>query len=419
MPPAPLPDNEDDRLGKLRSYAILDTPPEAAFDRVTNIARRLFDTPISLISLVDAERQWFKSRYGLDATETPRDLAFCAHAILDDTPLVVEDATRDVRFADNPLVTAAPEIRFYAGAPLVTHDGYNLGTLCVIDTRPRTFGEDERMSIAELAQIAIDEIELREAARTALRENAELVQANACKDEFIALVSHELRTPLTSILGAVTLIDGGAAGALPGRAVELSGIARRNTEHLKKLVDNLLDFQKHRAGMLEFDFQPASPAQIVRDAIDDMSGFAAAQQVRVAIAGNLDDGPGMALLADPLRLRQVFANLLSNAIKFSAAGDTVEIGIERQAETVTVFVADKGPGIPAEFQPHMFRMFAKASGHGQPAGTGVGLALCKAIVEAHGGTIGFSTAPDRGTTFRIDLPLQHSVLSAMQERLSA
>ena len=154
----PYPPDEAARLNVLHEFAILDTPPEERFDRITRLAQRVFDVPIALVSLVDAERQWFKSCQGLSATETPRDISFCGHAILNDDVFVVLDASADVRFADNPLVMGAPFIRFYAGHPLVTPDGSRLGTLCIIDTVPRTFDEAEQRQLADLAAMVRDQI---------------------------------------------------------------------------------------------------------------------------------------------------------------------------------------------------------------------------------------------------------------------
>jgi diguanylate cyclase (GGDEF)-like protein len=150
--------NEAQRLRTLRALELLDTQPEERFDRLTRLARRLFDTPIALMSLVDSDRQWFKSRPGLDFPETPRDHAFCAHAILGEGVLVVPDAMSDERFRENPLVLRFPEIRFYAGAPVRAPDGTAMGTLCVIDHEPRQIGEEDVEALQDLAKVAEQEI---------------------------------------------------------------------------------------------------------------------------------------------------------------------------------------------------------------------------------------------------------------------
>ena len=161
VPAAPLPLDEAERLSALKAYKILDTPAEEAFDRITRMARKVFSTQIALVSLVDGDRQWFKSKAGLEAEETPRSQAFCGFAILQDEPFVVEDATADPRFTDNPLVLGAPNIRFYAGAPLKNQDGHRIGTLCVIDDAPRLFHRTDLALLEDLGEMVMNEIELR------------------------------------------------------------------------------------------------------------------------------------------------------------------------------------------------------------------------------------------------------------------
>ena len=153
-----FPQDEPVRLRSLRSLCVLDTAPEERFDRLTRLARRLFDVPIALVSLVDEDRQWFKSRQGLETTETSRAVSFCGHAIFESKPLVVEDATQDKRFADNPLVTDEPYIRFYAGCPLSFVDGTLLGTLCIIDTQPRAFPAEDLEALLDLANLVEREL---------------------------------------------------------------------------------------------------------------------------------------------------------------------------------------------------------------------------------------------------------------------
>jgi PAS domain S-box-containing protein len=184
------PANEAPRLQALRVRAMLDTPAEERFDRLTRLAQHLFGVQIALVSLIDADRQWFKSRQGLDVCETARDISFCGHAILASDLFVVPDATLDARFADNPLVLGAPHIRFYAGAPLSSSDGYRLGTLCIIDSTPRTLSDKERMMLRDMADLVETEINLLDEHRQSqslrkmqqLQEAITLAQANFIRD---------------------------------------------------------------------------------------------------------------------------------------------------------------------------------------------------------------------------------------------
>jgi GAF domain-containing protein len=161
MPFPPRPDNETARLKALLDYRILDTPPEPDFDGLTYLASLICPTPIALISLVDETRQWFKSKVGLDAQETSRDLAFCAHAILDRELMIVPDALADARFHDNPLVREDPHIRFYAGAPITTPEGFTLGTLCVIDRQARDLSPDQKAALRALSRQVLMQLEYR------------------------------------------------------------------------------------------------------------------------------------------------------------------------------------------------------------------------------------------------------------------
>lgn len=159
--PAPYPDNEEQRLARLQSYRILDTPNEEPFDRITRLVVDVLNVPLSVISLIDLDRQWFKSRAGMPTFETPRYMAFCAHTILQNSLLIVPDARDDYRFSLNPLVTEWPGIRFYAGAPLISPDGFPLGALCAVDFVPRDLTLPQQRQMTDLAQIVMDEIALR------------------------------------------------------------------------------------------------------------------------------------------------------------------------------------------------------------------------------------------------------------------
>jgi hypothetical protein len=176
--------NEKKRLKVLWEYEILDTVPEEVFDDLTELAARICEAPIALISLVDEDRQWFKSRVGTDVTETPRDISFCAYAITQSDLFIVPDATLDERFASNPLVVSEPKIRFYAGAPLVTPDGHALGTLCVIDQVPRELRPDQKEALRILARHVVSQLELRRRSRDLTRSRQ---QSQADREELTKL----------------------------------------------------------------------------------------------------------------------------------------------------------------------------------------------------------------------------------------
>jgi two-component system NtrC family sensor kinase len=183
---APIPKNEVKRLKVLWQYDVLDTIPEEVFDDLTDLAADICEAPIALISLVDEDRQWFKSKVGVSLRETARDVSFCAHAIMNQGILIVSDATKDPRFKNNPMVVGPHKIRFYAGAPLITPDGYALGTLCVLDKKPRQLRPEQKQALLVLAHHVVSQLELRRHARELVaarvdvtKQRAELARAKA------------------------------------------------------------------------------------------------------------------------------------------------------------------------------------------------------------------------------------------------
>jgi signal transduction histidine kinase len=399
MLPPPLPPDESRRLQALRNLCVLDTPAEERFDRIVRAAARMFGVPISLVSLVDASRQWFKARVGLSAAETSREVSFCAHALLRPDTFVVPDTFRDARFHDNPLVLGAPFIRFYAGHPVRAPDGSRVGTLCLIDSTPRDFSDADRAALADLAawvELEFDAVTVR-LARAALEEQERL------KDEFVSTVSHELRTPLTSIRGSLSLLSGGVAGPLAPPVAELVGIAHKNSERLLRLINDILDLDKVESGKLDLHQEPAELAPLLVQAVEAHRGYA--DEYGVCMEAVLE-APGARARVDADRLGQVLANLLSNAIKFSPRGERVTVRLSRQGPGLRVGVEDRGPGVPEAFRARIFQKFAQADGSDarRRNGTGLGLSIARALVERQGGTLDFASAPGAGTTFWFDLP---------------
>lgn len=414
----PIPKNEIERLEALQRYHVLDTTAEESFDDLTRLASYVCGTPIALVSLVDQHRQWFKSKVGLDATETPREVAFCAHAICQpDDLMVVPDALEDERFATNPLVLSAPDVRFYAGTPLVTPDGYALGTLCTIDQVPRTLSAQQLEALKALGRQVVSQLELRLRLDHLRTTQAQLIQSEQMKTDFISTVSHELRTPLTSVLGFAKLIQKKLEETvLPAVCFDMKktertvGQVRENLhiilsegERLTSLINDLLDITKIEAGKIEWNLQPTAVSEIIERAIAATSVLAQNNGLEIIcdIEPDLPD-----VIVDCDRMMQVLINLLSNAIKFTDFG-SVTCRAHRQNNEITICVIDTGIGIAAADLEIVFEKF-KQIGEvitDKPKGTGLGLPICKHIVEAHSGRIWAESELGQGSAFSVSLPI--------------
>lgn len=401
--PAPIGINEKARLEELDAYRVLDTPAEKAYDDITYLASQICEAPIALVSLVDKERQWFKSRVGLDATETSRDLAFCAHAINEPTELfVVGDASNDVRFAMNPLVTSDPNIRFYAGAPLTTASGNAMGTLCVIDRVPRQLDEQQTASLQALARMVVAHMELRRA-----RDRAEA--ADHDKLLFLANMSHEIRTPLNAILGLSEVISVEMLGPIgDDRYREYASDINESGEHLLALVDDILDLSRIEANELTLDESIVRLDQPIEAAIRMLTLRAEDKGVRLHhdIPATLPK-----VRIDERRLRQVIINLVTNAIKFTPEGGGVSITAASSADGgIELKVSDDGIGMSAADIEKALTPFGQVSNHASAElGNGLGLPITKRLVEAHQGVFELRSSPSKGTTVAITLPQQRIV----------
>ncbi|MCK9381351.1 MAG: GAF domain-containing sensor histidine kinase [Sulfuritalea sp.] len=387
-----IPDDEQERLAALQELRILDTPAEERFDRITRTARDLFRVPIALISLVDARRQWFKSRTGLDASETPRSVSFCGHAILGTDPLVVEDALADLRFADNPLVTGDRAIRFYAGMPLCSLSGRKLGTLCLIDRVPRRFGADDEQRLRDLAAWAESELNLSAGIESALAE---------MRATFVRLVNHELRTPVTSIVGALELIRGSIAA---GDDVEtLTGIAIDGARQINRVVDDILEIAELDAWQ-----QDLTPIDIELPLFIDAAiefYVATARPVRATIT--VEAPQGTFVRAVPKPLDRILRSLVDNAQRFSPPDTDIVIAVAvTECNMIRISVTDRGPGIPAEHIPRLFQPFHQvdATDRRSHSGFGVSLAICHRLATAMGGRLGYEPVAGGGSRFFLDLP---------------
>ena len=396
MEAAPLPDNEDERLAELLSYDVLDTEAEQLFDDLTTLASQICDTPIALISLIDPDRQWFKSRVGLDAEETSREIAFCSHAILQDDVFEIPNASLDPRFHDNPLVTGAPDIRFYAGAPLVSPSGHAIGTLCTIDRKPRKLTESQKTSLQTLSKSVVAHLELK-------RKNRELARTSQFRSDFLSYVSHEIRTPLNAINTFSRLLEGEAQKLkLPESFTTPLSHVTQSGERLLEIVNSVLDIKQIEAGKMRVMPRAVS----THDFFTHLFSLTKirAEDGGIIFTSTIDSSVPDTLFFDDTKFGQVSLNLLSNAIKFTNPGKSVNAQVKYKNDKLIFNVIDQGIGISEEDQKRLFTPFERMENAHQISGTGLGLNISKRLIELMDGTIKVSSKVNEGTRISVTLP---------------
>ena len=350
-----FPSNEAARMSAVKRYDILDTPPDGTFDRVTAIAARRFDVPISIISIVDHDRIWFKSHHGLDIKQIGRDPGLCASAILADMPYILANAAIDPRSLANPLVAGDFGLRFYAGVPLRTHDGFNLGTLCVIDKEPRPVDQKQIDDLRDLASVVIDQMELRLSARQAIG------QAQLMAKE----IDHRVTNSLQFISGLLMMqgrtSNSETASGLQMAANRVAAVA-----------------QVHRHFYTD-EAEETSCINFLRRLCADLSGILGRP---IEVRG--DEGKVPTTRIQPIGL--VLNELVTNAAKHGAGRINVEYNIVGSIHELSV--CDEGDGLPNDFNPH--------------AAAGLGMKVVTTLAGQLGGQMTAQANPaGRGACFRV------------------
>ena len=391
-----VPGNEAGRQAALERYEILDTLPERAYDDITALMAEVCDAPVSLVGLIDRDRNWLKSRHGVPMSESPRAISFCGHAIASRRELfTVEDAREDPRFADNPLV-AEHGIVSYAGAPLIDADGFALGTLCVFDVRPRALSEGQRAALTNMARQVMYLLERHLRERRLERSSAELAERNEDLRHFAGAVSHDIMGPVTNLAALLGLLEEEAVD--DAVRSELKRLHRSSCS-LREYIEGLT---RHYTAESLAERPPEDFA--VPDLFDSLDAMLTRDPRHTTIAF---DGAGARIHAHRAALQQVLLNLASNAIRYGTGERTrIEVGFRDVAEGYRFTVSDDGPGIPVERHERIFELFETGGelGRDGTGGTGVGLATVKRLLDRIGGTISLDSAPDRGTTFVVTLP---------------
>jgi len=387
-----LPKNEKQRLKAVKEYKLLDTLPEEDFDNITNLVANICDVPISLITLLDADRNFLKSHYGIPFNESPRNISFCGHAILENNSIfIVEDATKDQRFYNNPLIKDH-NVKFYAGVPLINPEGFPLGTLCVYDVKPKQLTKQQQEAMVILAKQVVNLFELR-------LKNNQLTNAYYLLDErhqslktFAGKVSHDLKSPLANITSLSQLFKDELKASNPEINLEYLDFIEESADTLRAYIDGILKHYKSEA-LLQDKKQTIDLSNIFNDVKQMLS--LKDTQFKLKNNPNLGD-------INKSAITQIILNLVDNAVKYNSNGHPLVILDYNEGDTHHHFsVSDNGNGIPESKKESLFDLFNTAHDADKYGnkGTGIGLYTVKTLVEKLGGEVSLISKIDEGTTF--------------------
>jgi signal transduction histidine kinase len=344
------------------------------------------------VTLVDTDRIWFKSRYGLDVQQIPRDPGLCSSAILGDNFYEVNDAPSDPRTLANPLVAGEFGLRFYAAVPLKVKEGHNLGTLCVIDKKPRKLKPKQIEILQYLSDILIDQMELRLAARTAIYQ----------QNNVLSIAAHDLKTPLTLISAWAELAK--ISKQDPDSVDKMCNEITRAAGKLNVMVNNLLEKARKEAGNVQLRLHKVEFSKLVEQVVQ--TNEVLAKNKNIKLETNLIDYP--VINGDNDRLIEIVDNLINNAIKYSPPDKVISTTIHEQDKFAILEVTDEGQGLNDDDKKNIFQRFARLSSvpTGGESSTGLGLSIVKSLVEAHNGEVSaVSRGKNEGSTFIVKLPV--------------
>ncbi len=390
-----IPDNEDERLKALHEYSILETLPERDFDDITKIASEICQTPISLISLIDSDRQWFKSNRGIATRSTPRDYSFCAHAINSpNSILTVKDAREDERFANNPLVNGEPNVIFYAGVPLINGDGFSLGTLCVIDNKPRELTESQLDSLRALANQVVKLLGLKKAAKQLEETQREIHSRNMELEKFAYVISHDIKSPLNSIIALAGILKQNQQEKNNGNRDEIIDHISNSSLRLKSFIDGIIS---HYIGVNSkvLDRGEFNLNEILKEIVEGLD-----PQNEHEIIYRSEP---TVITTNEIAIRQILTNLLSNGIKYNHSEKVkIQINVLVKENSYEFVIKDNGIGIDEKQCSEIFETFVTLGikDRFNNSGTGIGLSTVKKLVEKLGGSIHVNSELGVGSEFR-------------------
>jgi signal transduction histidine kinase len=399
------PPNEAERLQALYEYHILDTPPEDDFDELVNLISEICETPIAHIALLDKDRQWLKSRKGLKSNQMYRGIAFCQYTILEDNIMEIPDAYEDNRFINNPLVTDEPNIRFYAGISLKNPGGFNVGTLCVIDTVPRSLTTFQKNALDVISKQVMAQMELRKKNKELLELVKQTNEYNVYQEKLsllqsrmLSIVSHDLRNPITSLKGLVLLLQNGSISH--EELLSLGDMLNIALSSVEELLVNLIDWARKQFENQSDSFEDVSITTLL-DEIIQLVSFSS-QQKNIQIINNTYHSE---VWADKEMLRFILRNLISNAIKYTLNG-TITVATEEKDTQIEISIVDTGTGMSGKRLEKLFDWDSRQSKPGTEGekGTGLGLLLCQDFARKMNSTIYVESKEGQGSRFYFTLP---------------
>ncbi|GEQ86479.1 sensor histidine kinase [Patiriisocius marinistellae] len=386
------PQNEAQRLAAVKSYGLLDTLEEEDYDNITRLAANFCNTPISLVTLLDTDRNFLKSHHGISLDEAPRNESFCGHAILEKNAIfIVEDAKKDIRFEDNPTVTELG-MQFYAGVPIIDAAGYALGTLCIYDTKPRKLTEEQKTTLILLAKQVVKLFELNKSNLQLTATKSLLEERNNNLKQFAGLVSHDLKSPLANITSLSRLLKDEYMVKFDQQGVDYLDYIEESSDHLRDYIDGMLLFYKSDELVKENHYE--IPVATIFDDIDEMlfvdhSVFKYTQTPAT-------------ITVNKAALTQILLNLVGNALKYNHEEiPLVEVKFSQNKNYYIFSVIDNGNGIEKDKQELIFEIFKTVDEKDRNGkkGSGIGLATVKNLVTKLGGTISVSSEIGKGSTF--------------------
>ena len=393
-----LPSNEKKRLESIKSLDIVNSFAEETYDSITRLASEICQTPIALITILDSEKNWFKSKIGTNIPESGRDISFCGHAILNpDEIFEVPNTLEDARFKDNPLVIDQEGVRFYAGVPILDGEGLPLGTLCVLDSKEHVLTENQKSALKTLAKQVELLFEYRRKNHMLEKMKNDLDENNRILKEFASTVSHDLKMPLANMIITADILKAKYSQKMDEEGVNYLNYLKHSGLTLSEYINGLLDH--YSSSSME---QSHNQEFFLNDLLEDIIDLL---QIAENCEINLPDN-NLKIFGNHAALGQVFMNLISNSLKYNNNEKIViEIDCTENREFFNFSISDNGIGIPKEKQEHIFDLFITATEKDRQGkkGHGIGLSTVKKLVGSLGGNISIQSEEGSGTRFEFSI----------------